>query len=161
MTAMRSRRAVRGQPEVRPGESIVDNMLTQERGDRPGGVTFIALLVDFAGLIIIFVVILSLLGLTSPQIQSRHADVPAAVAALAFHGLLGVAYVVVAAGLWRLRLWAFWAAIALSVLVVANDVFSFWEHYLTTPLTIVGGALPIVILLYFALSRSARRAFGV
>lgn len=139
----------------------MDNMLTHEPGARPGGVTFIAVLVDFAGLITIFVVILGLLGLTSPQIQSRHANVPAVVAALVFHGLLGIAYIIVAAGLWRLRRWAFWAALALSVLVVANDVFSFWEHYLTTPLTIVGGALPIVILLYFALSRSARRAFGV
>ncbi len=139
----------------------MDNMLTDEPGARPGGVTFIAVLVDLAGLITVCVVILGLLGLTSPQIQSRHADIPAVVAALAFHGLLGIAYIVVAAGLWRMRLWAFWAALVISVVVVANDIFSFWEHYLTTPLTILGGALPIVILLYFALSRSARRAFGV
>lgn len=139
----------------------MNNMVTHGPDARPGGITFIAVLVNLAGLYTIAVASISLLGLTSPQIQSRHTNVPAAVAVLVFHGLLGVAYVIVAGGLWRLRLWAFWAALVISVLVVANDVFGFWEHYLTTPLTIVGGALPIVILLYFALSRSARHAFGI
>src|SRR6185312_12713018 len=80
MTLLYSESAARSRQGERRGEGNVDNMLTHEPGARPGGVTFIAVLVDFAGLITVFVVILGLLGLTSPQIQSRHADIPAVVA---------------------------------------------------------------------------------
>jgi hypothetical protein len=63
--------------------------------------------------------------------------------------------------LWGLRRWAFWAAIAGSILLVANYAFGLWQHVLSSPITVGGLALPLVILLYFALSRSARKAFGV
>ena len=139
----------------------MDNMFAHDPNVRPGGVTFIALLTYFSGLISIVVAVLGLLGFTSPTIQGRHVNPPAAIAVLIIHGLLGVAYVVVAGGLWRLRRWAFWAAIAISVLLLANYVFEFWQRYLASPITVGGLLLPIFVLLYFGLSRSARKAFGV
>ncbi|MGZ3640470.1 MAG: hypothetical protein ACXVCX_21775 [Ktedonobacterales bacterium] len=139
----------------------MDNMFAHDPNVRPGGVTFIALLTYFSGLISIVVSVLGLLGFSSPTIQQRHANPPAAIAVLIIQGLLGVAYVVVAGGLWRLRRWAFWTAIAISVLLVVNNVFELWQHYLASPVTVGGLVLPIFVLLYFGLSRSARKAFGV
>lgn len=139
----------------------MDNMLAHDPSARPGGVTFIALLAYFSGLVSIAVAVLGLLGFTSPNIQARHANPPAAVAVLIIHGLLGVGYVFVAGGLWRLRRWAFWSAIALSILLVVNSAFEFWERYIASPITVGGLVLPIVVLLYFSLSSSARKAFGV
>ncbi|MGZ3667482.1 MAG: hypothetical protein ACXVDA_23700, partial [Ktedonobacterales bacterium] len=98
----------------------MDNMLAQDPNARPGGVTFIALLTYFSGLISIGVAVLGLLGFTSPNIQARHADPAAEIAVMIIHGLLGIGYVIVAGGLWRLRRWAFWTAIAISILLVVN-----------------------------------------
>ncbi|MGZ3675980.1 MAG: hypothetical protein ACXWQR_16835 [Ktedonobacterales bacterium] len=139
----------------------MDNMLAHDPNARPGGVTFIALLTYFSGLISIGVAVLGLLGFTSPNIQARHADPAAEIAVMIIHGLLGIGYVIVAGGLWRLRRWAFWTAIAISILLVVNYAFELWQHYLSSPITVGGLTLPILVLLYFGLSRSARKAFGV
>ncbi|HEX8033714.1 MAG TPA: hypothetical protein VF510_07690 [Ktedonobacterales bacterium] len=102
------------------GDDTGDNMLAHDPTVRPGGVTFIALLTNFSGLISIVVAALGLLGFTSPTIQGRHANPPAALAVLIIDGVLGVGYVIVAGGLWRLRRWAFWTAIVISVLLVKD-----------------------------------------
>lgn len=138
----------------------MDNMLAHDPTARPSGVTFIALLTYFSGLISIGVAILGLLGFSSPTIQARHANPPAAIAVLIIHGLLGIGYVVVAGGLWRLRRWAFWTAIVVSVLLVADYAFELWQNYIASPITVGGLALPLIVLLYFGLSRSARKAFA-
>jgi hypothetical protein len=44
---------------------------------------------------------------------------------------------------------------------LANYAFEFWQRYLASPITVGGLVLPIFVLLYFGLSRSARKAFGV
>lgn len=139
----------------------MDNMLARDLTDRPGGVTFIALLTNFSGLISIVTALLGLFGFLSPNIQEKHANPPAEIAVLIIHLLLGVGYVIVASGLWRLRRWAFWTAIAISVLLIANYALEFWQRYLASPITVGGLLLPLIVLLYFGLSRSARKAFGV
>src|SRR2546423_248127 len=128
--ALDSREAA-GMPGSSAGDGTMDNMFAHDPNVRPGGVTFIALLTNFSGLITIAVAVLGLLGFTSPTIQGRHANPPAAIAVLIIHGLLGVGYVIVAGGLWRLRRWAFWTAIVISALLVANYAFEFWQRYLT------------------------------
>lgn len=139
----------------------MDNLLAHDPHARPGGVTFIALLTSISGLISIAVAILGLLGFTSPQTRASYANPSAAITVLVIHGLLGVGYMIVSGGLWRLRRWAFWTAIATSILLVVNYVFEFWEHYLASPITVGGLALPVIVLLYFGLSHSARHAFGM
>ena len=139
----------------------MDNMLAHDLTDRPGGVTFIALLTNFSGLISIVMALLGLFGFLSPNIQEKHANPPAEIAVLIIHLLLGIGYVIVASGLWRLRRWAFWTAIAISVLLIANYALEFWQRYLASPITVGGLLLPLIVLLYFGLSRSARKAFGV
>ncbi len=139
----------------------MDNMLAHDLNERPGGVTFIALLTDISGLTSIIVALIGLFGFLSPTIQARHANPPAEIAVLIIHGLLGVGYVIVASGLWRLRRWAFWTAIVISVLLVASYAFEWWQRYLASPITVGGLILPIIVLLYFGLSSSARKAFGV
>lgn len=139
----------------------MDDMLTNDPYARPGGVTALALLAYISGLFTIGVAVFGLIGFTSPQTKASYANPSLAVAALIIHGLVGVGYMVVASGMWRLRPWAFWAAIIASVLLLANYAFEFWQRVLTSPVTVGGIALPILILLYFGLSRTARHAFGV
>lgn len=139
----------------------MDDMLAHDPNARPAGVTALALLAYFSGFFSICVAVLGLIGFTSPQTQASYANPALAVAVLIVHGLLGVAYMVVGAGMWGLRRWAFWAAIAASVLILANYAFEFWDRVLTSPVTAGGLALPILTLLYFGLSPTARHAFGV
>ncbi len=139
----------------------MDNMLAHDLTERPGGVTFIALLTYISGLFSIAAALLGLFGFLSPNIRARHANPPAEIAVMIIHLVLGVGYVIVANGLWRLRRWALWTAIAVSVLLIANFAFEFWQRYLASPITVGGLLLPIIVLLYFGLSRSARKAFGV
>ncbi len=139
----------------------MDNMRARDVTERSGGVTFIALLTNISGLFSIVTALLGLFGLLSPNSQAGHATPPAEIAVMIIHLLLGVGYMIVASGLWRLRRWAFWAAIAISVLLIANFAFEFWQRYLATPITVGGLLLPIIVLLYFGLSRSARKEFGV
>lgn len=139
----------------------MDEIIAHDPHARPGGVTAIAVLADLSGLFSIGVAILGLIGFTTAATQASYPNPALAVTVLIIHGLLGVAYMVVAAGLWNLRRWAFWAAIAVSVLLLVNYVLELWDRVLASPVTVGGLLLPVLILLYFGLSRSARKAFGV
>ncbi|HEV8191942.1 MAG TPA: hypothetical protein VGP82_10730 [Ktedonobacterales bacterium] len=139
----------------------MDNLLAHDPHARPGGVSAIAVLASFSGLISLGVSALGLLGFVGAHKPDAYANPSLAVTVLLVQGGLGVGYMVVAAGLWGLRRWAFWAALAASVLLLADYGFEFSEHLLASPVTVGGLVLPLLIVLYFGLSRTARHAFGV
>ena len=139
----------------------MDNLLAHDPNARPGGVTAIALLANFSGLISIVVSALGLFSFMGQLQPEAYANPSLAVAALIVEGLLGVGYVIVATGLWGLRRWALWVAIVASVLLLVDNGFGLYEHILASPVTVGGLVLPILVLLYFGLSRTGRRAFGV
>jgi hypothetical protein len=153
------RKTLRPRPDQ--GGDCMDNMLAHDPNARPGGVMVIAVLASFSGLISIGVSALGLFGFVGSQKPAAYANPSLAVTVLLVQGLLGVGYMVVAAGLWQLRRWAFWVAIAASVLLLVDYGFEFSEHIVASPVTVGGLVLPILILLYFGLSRTARHAFSV
>src|SRR5262245_28842065 len=118
----------------------MDDLLANDPDARPGGVTAIAVLAAFSGLISISV---SIIGLIGPRQPSTHPNPALAAVALIVQGLLGVGYVVVATGLWHLRRWAFWVAIVASVLLLVDYGFEFWKHIVASPVTVGGLVLPI------------------
>lgn len=139
----------------------MDDLLARDPNARPGGVIVISVLASFSGLISIGASVLGLFGFLGSQKPEAYPNPALAVTFLVIQGLLGVGYLVVAAGLWGLHRWAFWVAIVASVLLLIDYGFEFWQHILASPVTVGGLVLPILILLYFGLSRSARHAFGV
>lgn len=139
----------------------MDNMLAHDPNARPGGVMVIAVLASFSGIISIVVSALGLFGFMGSQKPEAYPDPALAVTVLIVQGLLGVGYLIVGAGLWGLHRWAFWVAIVASVLLLLDYGFEFWQHIVASPVTVGGLLLPILILLYFGLSRTARHAFDV
>jgi hypothetical protein len=69
-----------------------------------------------------------------------------------FGGIVGtvvaILTLVIAAGLWNLRPWAFWATVIIQVINILNFGINF------------GSLVPIIILAYMMLDKDVRRAFA-
>lgn len=61
-------------------------------------------------------------------------------------GVMTIAPVVIAVGLWRRRAWGWPAALALSAVLIAWLLFEIWMFGLTAPIQFVTGALGFVLL---------------
>jgi uncharacterized membrane protein (DUF2068 family) len=106
---------------------------------RPIGVTIIAIIVAIAGIYEIIIGALTLIILIG--------IVPL---------ILGILALILAGGLWRLRMWAFWATVVIAVFNIIDDIFDIARSQGSH---VVGMVLWVIVLLYMLLDRNVRAAF--
>jgi len=110
---------------------------------RPGGVTFLGVLAIIVGILMIPVGII--------YITERQAI------GLVF-AVSGLCYLISGIGLLRLKRWAFWLVVLLSVGEVVFGIVALINKQ--TP-GLIGMVVAIFILIYFFADRNVRAAFGV
>ncbi len=126
---------------------------------RPVGVTIIAVLDIVVGLIALIGGGLGFLGLgLAGEHIPKVIDVVGGVA-LGFAVILGLAALVVGWGLWTLKPWAFWTVVVLEILTIADHLFGWLIHHLSTASLIGDILLPVIILVYLLADQNVRSAF--
>jgi hypothetical protein len=73
--------------------------------------------------------------------------------------VLGIALIVLAVGLWRLRRWAFWTTVALLIVNLAIQIALFIRPHTQNAIEIVSLVISALLLLYALLIPKVRRAF--
>ena len=126
--------------------------------ERPNGVTRVAVLVCIQGIFRLFVALFFLAGSLFGRSSLPPGSALAGTIAGVLIALLGLLTVYFAWGLWTLKRWALWGAVALMVLNLAGSAF---EFTLQIPVfwTILGMIIPVVVLIYFLAASRVRRAF--
>jgi uncharacterized membrane protein (DUF2068 family) len=131
-------------------------------GKRPIGVTLITVLLGILGILEFgfgsLALVTSLLG---------HFIVP--LSSVAVGGATGVYYILVGLvklffvwGLWRLQRWAFWATVFITALSLLSSVLALTEPSPTSwTLLLADLLLPTMILVYFVVDASVRKAFRI
>ncbi len=135
---------------------------------RPLGVTIIAVLMGIGGILDILGSILVLVGIFAigrTIIVHGHSTTGHVVDTLGIilaivPLIIGVLMFIFAAGLWLLKLWAFWLTVIIELISLLRHVFEFTQAtHPPVALIVLGMLIPIAVLLYFLADANVRTAF--
>ncbi len=138
-------------------------------GRRPLGVTIISILVGLEGLLEIvggLLLILAANSLSRRVVQNGHTVISKVIdtfgigigATLIVIGVLTLLFVL---GLWTLQRWAYWGVIIIEVLTLLPNIIALVRGTGTVAGNIGQMIIPVIVLLYFLLVPSVRRAFRI
>jgi uncharacterized membrane protein (DUF2068 family) len=137
------------------------------RGQRPLGVTIIAVILLITG---IFELVASIGLLLAAHVARVSTHIPHVLGLTldVFGNVLGIVGLVIAVvtlivayGLFTLKAWAYWLVVVVEIITVIRHVLEFLAPNPSYASIIIGLILPIVILLYMFLDGNVRRAFRV
>lgn len=134
---------------------------------RPLLVSFLAFLLGIEGILAILVGVVAMLDLASVvdilSIKGQIVERPVIdIIGYVLGGMsmvIGVVTIVLALGLWLLKRWAFWTAVALLTINLAIQIALFFRAHTPRPLEIASLIVSALLLLYFLLLPKVRRAF--
>ncbi len=112
---------------------------------RPIGVAILAILVILAGVILVLISLVALLAGVA-ILATTGITLILVIAAVAF--ILSLILLLAGLGLWHLRPWAWWLAMIVIVLGIANAIAGMQLSRSTELRDLVPLALPVLILLY-------------
>jgi hypothetical protein len=121
---------------------------------RPFGITILAILMFISAVIEIIGGLTSVIGNTPTGTASD-------VLLGWFPLVLGVVTLILAWGLWTLKLWAYWGTLVVEILNILIHFFGFLGLPKThSALAVIsGGVISIIIVIYLLIDRNVRRAF--
>ena len=126
---------------------------------RPIGISIIAIFLAFSGLIILTGAMLNFVSV-SREIGRMPSSTAAFLLTLgvvsAFLSIYSFALVY---GLWTLKRWAFWATLALEVILLIQNIV-LWAMHAYTPIAfIVNSLVPLLIISYLFFNQEVRATF--
>ena len=128
---------------------------------RPTGVTLIAVLLGILGIFEFgfgsLALITSLLGHFILPLSSAAAGGATGV----YYMLIGLVKLFFVWGLWRLQRWAFWATVFITALSLLSSIIAATEPSPTSWVLLADLLIPTMILIYFIVDSSVRKAFHI
>jgi len=125
---------------------------------RPLGITIIAIVLGIIGILTLLAVILGFVGV-AVFVNNKVLDVIATIV-LVFGAVVAIAEIVVAWGLWTLKVWAYWTAVVVEAIRVVHGLYD-WLIAHNPGVSIVSLIIAIVILVYLLADPNVRAAFRV
>lgn len=125
---------------------------------RPGGVTALAILVGIAGVIVLVIGFIAVIGAGATWLGASDASAIPAATIGAFYLALGLITLFVAWSLLSLRRWAWVLAVIVVVVQLAGHVASVVARDIGVPQAIVASVIPVIVLVYLTRPR-VRSAF--
>ncbi len=148
------------------GEGYARNAST-EKHQRPIGVRLVTLLTAIQGFISVVIGVLILSGTFAAHraiVVHGHRVIATFIdlfGSLVGGGILleGVIALIFTWGLWTLQKWAFWATLGIAALILLFNLINLLRSTNISALSIVAIVLSALIILYFLIDPSVRRAF--
>jgi uncharacterized membrane protein (DUF2068 family) len=125
---------------------------------RPLGITIIAIVLGIIGILTLLAVILGFVGV-AVFVNNKVLDAIATIV-LVFGAVVAIAEIVVAWGLWTLKVWAYWTAVVVEAIRVVHGLYD-WLIAHNPGVSIVSLIIAIVILVYLLADPNVRAAFRV
>jgi hypothetical protein len=130
-------------------------------GQRPIGVTIIAVLLSILGIFEFgfgsLALLTSLLGHFIFPLSSAAAGGATGV----YYILIGLVKLLFVWGLWRLQRWAFWATVFITAVSLLSSIIAITQPSPTLWIILANLLIPTMILLYFIVDSGVRKAFHV
>jgi len=75
--------------------------------------------------------------------------------------IVGVITLILAFGLWTLKLWAYWTAVVIMAITLLRQVIEFIKPHDSAIAIVIGMIIPILILIYLLFDPHVRAAFRI